>query len=355
MVAPSEPLPAPSVTAALDVEGSAPLRLIQVDALVVMKIIKHSQSFFPSPVTGQLLGLDVNGVLEVTSSFPFPSAGADGKAATATGGAGGARYQAEMMRCLREVNVDNNTVGWYQSAYLGSFLNSQVVEAQFAYQKTLSEKSVVLVHDVSGGARSMLRAFRLSKGFVQSYKEGKFTEESLARNGVTHRSILEELPLEIKNSHLLTTLLHSAPLDPEAGLSLTAPLTPNLDSVLDLVIDPYLEKNLEFLLEAVDEYQSETSNLQYHQRALAREQSRINTWLSRRRAENLQRSSSGQPPLDEDWKKTGMFKVPQEPSRLEGLLVSAQIEQYCGQVSGRAGGVLGRMYGVREGVGRSEP
>lgn len=25
----------------------------------------------------------------------------------------GATYQLEMMRCLREVNVDNNTVGWY--------------------------------------------------------------------------------------------------------------------------------------------------------------------------------------------------------------------------------------------------
>jgi translation initiation factor 3 subunit H len=27
-------------------------------------------------------------------------------------GGDGANYQLEMMRCLREVNVDNNTVGW---------------------------------------------------------------------------------------------------------------------------------------------------------------------------------------------------------------------------------------------------
>ena len=26
--------------------------------------------------------------------------------------ADGANYQLEMMRCLREINVDNNTVGW---------------------------------------------------------------------------------------------------------------------------------------------------------------------------------------------------------------------------------------------------
>lgn len=27
----------------------------------------------------------------------------------------GANYQLEMMRCLREVNIDNNTVGWYST------------------------------------------------------------------------------------------------------------------------------------------------------------------------------------------------------------------------------------------------
>jgi hypothetical protein len=30
-------------------------------------------------------------------------------------------YQLDMMRCLREVNVDNNTVGWYQSSVLGQY------------------------------------------------------------------------------------------------------------------------------------------------------------------------------------------------------------------------------------------
>jgi translation initiation factor 3 subunit H len=31
--------------------------------------------------------------------------------------ADGANYQLEMMRCLREVNVDNNTVGWYDKTF----------------------------------------------------------------------------------------------------------------------------------------------------------------------------------------------------------------------------------------------
>lgn len=38
----------------------------------VLKIIKHCKEFSPSLVTGQLLGLDVGSVLEVTNCFPFP-------------------------------------------------------------------------------------------------------------------------------------------------------------------------------------------------------------------------------------------------------------------------------------------
>lgn len=38
----------------------------------VLKVIKHCKEFSPSLVTGQLLGLDVGSVLEVTNCFPFP-------------------------------------------------------------------------------------------------------------------------------------------------------------------------------------------------------------------------------------------------------------------------------------------
>lgn len=44
---------------------------------VVLKIIKHCRESYPVDVTGQLLGLDVDGVLEVTNCFPFPSSDDD--------------------------------------------------------------------------------------------------------------------------------------------------------------------------------------------------------------------------------------------------------------------------------------
>jgi translation initiation factor 3 subunit H len=53
-----------------------------------------------------------------------------------------------------------------------------------------------------------------------------------------------------------------------------------------------------------------------------------------------------QPPLPEDeW--TRLFKLPQEPNRLEVLLNSRQVEQYARQVDGFAAGVTGKMFGVR--------
>jgi hypothetical protein len=72
---------------------------------VVLKMIKHCRENLPDLVTGQLLGLDVDRSLEVTNCFPFPSS-ADNE----DGDEAGTQYQIEMMRCLREVNVDSNTV-----------------------------------------------------------------------------------------------------------------------------------------------------------------------------------------------------------------------------------------------------
>lgn len=137
-----------------------PLRVVQLDTHVVLKIVKHCKEGFPTLVTGQLLGLDVGQTLEVTDCFPFPvSSLPRSSSQTSRGGSNlhvaqgmqmlpvlhrrglaislcnqslrldifcsvksrndeedgegdGASYQLDMMRCLREVNVDNNTVGW---------------------------------------------------------------------------------------------------------------------------------------------------------------------------------------------------------------------------------------------------
>ena len=90
-------------------------------------------------IVGRALGMDVDGELQVTNSFPYPTMDApvpedkhdkhDRHEKDSGGGAGAAPrakanayYQTEMVRCLREMNVDANSVGWYQSASLGNFV-----------------------------------------------------------------------------------------------------------------------------------------------------------------------------------------------------------------------------------------
>jgi len=54
-----------------DLLETLPIKKVQLDPLVVLKIIKHSKDYYPITATGQLLGVDVKGTCEVTNSFPF--------------------------------------------------------------------------------------------------------------------------------------------------------------------------------------------------------------------------------------------------------------------------------------------
>lgn len=351
------PKPTTNVSASVDVEGNVPITSVQLDGLVVLKIIKNCREAFPAIVSGQLLGLDVNGVLEVTHSFPFPNLSNEDDNPFKNKNI--LRYQAEMLRCLRDVNVDNNPVGWYTSTYLGGFYNQSLVDNQYQIQQMLKAKSILLVHDVSRSAQGniSLRAFKLSPEFVETQKDGgKFTVEKLASHKLTFANILQELPIKIHNSHLLTALLYSLdestlPSADTSSLNHTNPLSPNYDT-LELSLDPYMEKNLEFLLDSVDEYNSEQSNLAYWQRSVAREQAKIQGFLSKRRAENAQRQAQGLKPLPAEEESeeaiARMFKLPSEPSRLESLLITAQMDEYCKQIEAFAGPTLAKMYAVNE-------
>lgn len=157
-----------------------------------MKIIKHGSQTFPTTATGSIVGMDVGGVLEITNCFSFPvvdlppeshfDTAAPNPAAAAPRAKSNVAYQAEMIRMLREVNVDANNVGWYTSANMGNFVNMNVIENQFFYQKEMNERTVALVHDVSRSAQGSLslRAFRLSPKFLTAFKENKFTAEEYA-------------------------------------------------------------------------------------------------------------------------------------------------------------------------------
>ena len=88
-------------------------------------------------------------------------------------------YQNEMIKLLREVNVDAQSVGWYMSTNMGNFISQSFVENQYFYQKATDEKTVSLVFDITRSSAGSLglKAYRLSASFMAAYKEGKFTSE----------------------------------------------------------------------------------------------------------------------------------------------------------------------------------
>ena len=59
-------------TAAGAATSDGPLKTVQIEGHVLLKIFKHCAECAPALVTGQLLGLDVGTTLEVTEAFPFP-------------------------------------------------------------------------------------------------------------------------------------------------------------------------------------------------------------------------------------------------------------------------------------------
>lgn len=204
------------------------LDCVQIDGLVVLKIIKHCRDEGnPSVmISGQLLGMDITlegtTTLEVTSCFPMPHSSEEDQS-----GEEMESYATEMLRCMREVNVDNNTVGWYQSSYMNSWLDPErpTVATQFQFQDTVP-KSVCLVYDpVRTSTGSVhLKAYRLTDRFMAKYKqhlesnEHGFTEQDIRPKfdysgkcldeGVTIEDIFEEVPIRIHNSTLVNAMLY---------------------------------------------------------------------------------------------------------------------------------------------------
>ncbi|KAJ2898094.1 hypothetical protein IWW38_001504 [Coemansia aciculifera] len=187
----------------LDVEKTVALTKVRVDPLAVLKIVKHARESHPTSVNGQLLGLEINGVLEVTHAFPVPTQLGSEEDMT--------NYQIEMIQCLREVNVDSSSVGWYQSTRLGDFMGQPLLDVQASYQASPNAaSSVVLIHDTTKseqGGNLSLRAFRLSAAYLDLVKKGEFGTKDLAARGLTFANILEELPVQVEGSSLAKALV----------------------------------------------------------------------------------------------------------------------------------------------------
>merc|ERR1712054_657668 len=139
--------------------ADSPVHSLQLSALVVMRIIKHSTSPFPvsNPDTQA-------GNVATNPADPYYQADQATLAVAAPRAKSSAAYAAEMVKYLREVNVDAQSVGWYMSCSMGNFVSASFVENQAYFQRQADERSVAMVFDVSRSSQGglNLKAYRLS-------------------------------------------------------------------------------------------------------------------------------------------------------------------------------------------------
>ncbi|PNI85488.1 EIF3H isoform 7, partial [Pan troglodytes] len=174
------------------------------------------------------------------------------------------QYQMEMMRSLRHVNIDHLHVGWYQSTYYGSFVTRALLDSQFSYQHAI-EESVVLIYDPIKTAQGSLslKAYRLTPKLMEVCKEKDFSPEALKKANITFEYMFEEVPIVIKNSHLINVLMWE--LEKKSAVA-------DKHELLSLASSNHLGKNLQLLMDRVDEMSQDIVKYNTYMRNTSKQQ-----------------------------------------------------------------------------------
>jgi len=305
-------------------EKPEPVLAVELDGAAALKIIKHCTDAAPGSATGQLLGLDIGASLDVTACFPFPklvsdpSYDHDGAFAAEEG----AEYQLDMLRCLREINVDSNIVGWYQSTYFGTFYNEELITTFLSYAESI-KRCVCIAYDPAQAEHGVcaLRAIRLSEKFMETYEQenGELTLEKIQEKGLKWSEVVVEVPLTIRNSALAAAVMGELIRGQESALNSTD------YERLDLSTAPFIEEHMKLLGECMEDFANEQQRVAYFQRNMQRYQSQHAHWLQKRRQENARRRAAGEELLPEE---DPNYKAPQPPSRLENFLITNQVAEH---------------------------
>lgn len=325
-----------------------PITSVQLEGLVVMKIIKHCQENFPLTVMGQLLGMDVDHCLEITNCYPFMSQ-PGGVAGTGPDGMDlvafdkeQQKYQREMMWCVREVNIDHQVVGWYQStgSQMGSFLSLQWIETQYNYQNNLNN-IVCLVYDpvkTEEGTLS-IHAYRLTKKFMDVMRKGNFTSLGFANGLVNSTFIIEEVPIVLHNSSLINAFLVDMDQSEQFSGANDVELTR-----LSISDKPVLEQSMEFLICDLDSLGKEQSKYSYFMRNLVRTHAPVLERIRKRASENHTKTTNPDQPLPEEEELLQMFE--KEPPRLENKILLKSLHSYVQSIKSLASEGILKQYGV---------
>jgi len=323
-------VPTPATAAAAIAKSK--IDYVQVDALVLLKILKQCQETGggAESTQGIMTGMVQNQEgpngpkrIEITNCFGLPNIN-NIKGANTDFGEVCDHLITDNLKNFRHLNIDHLIVGWYQSSLFGSFINKNFIEDHFMYQSEI-EDSIVLIYDPfkTQHGSLFLKAYRLTPAMMDLQKKKDFSPEAIKELKLTHENFMEELPVIIKNSHLVNSLLCEI-----------QNMTPSHKkyNFLDLATSNVLEKNIRSLIENVDELSGETTKFLNYHKQLQKQNHAKQLYLQKREAENSARRARGESPLpEEDINK--IYKPIPAISRLETLLISSQCKNYTQQIN----------------------
>lgn len=287
------------------VSTSNSIKDVYVDAMVVLKIIKHAHEETTDAAQGGLLGLVKDSTLEITNCFPFPNQNKPENSDLDLDA-----YQMDIVRSLRRVNSDYLQVGFYDSSF-----NRSLAQSMVPYQLTGVEESVALIYDQALALQGYinLKAYRLTPAALENLKNDEyFAPDSARQANLNFETLLEELPVIFRNSHLVNSLL--CEIDEQTRLSSKS------NAFLDLGTSGNLERQLRSLIDCVDDFGNDALRYINYQKQLQRQQSRRNQRDANRRNDIY----------DEEFER---WTKPYSQSRRNALLTASQINNHCENIT----------------------
>jgi len=310
---------------------------VQIDSVVIMKLVKHVDSEFYSGMSdvageacqGILTGLIVpeDQRLEITNCFPAPRpellVDSDDPAQIIAQSYEEKQSEImDMLRRFRQMNIDYELVGFYQAHLFGACYTQDMLESLAEYQANLSE-AVVLVYDPVSTRQGKLsiRALRLNPKAFDLCQNTEWSPEAVKSSGVTYSTVLEELPVSIKNSHLMNVML--------SELTLLQPK--KSDAHLELGSRNGLEKALRAMITDVEELNKSITAFNKYTMEKQRYVAILNTLIQKRQIENEARAARGEPRLSiEELKRQQKQPMLQTKNgMLELFLNCADTESYA--------------------------
>lgn len=382
-----------------ELEPEIPVESLKVDSLAVMKIIKHAREVtlpgFTAAASGQLLGIDSAGVLNISDAFPLPpgslGSNVEGEDKQTTQN-NISRYTASILPRLSALGSDANIVGFYCSTINGQHCATPgFIEMLISMQiggtpatgtkaaksnisvrsKITGGKGVALVYDLASAGEGTvnLRGYRLSKEFVETYKSGRFDSQNLANHKLTASSFLQEIPLEIQSTALLTAFLAtliapSKTAEQNSLVSQSSCVQNNTGSTCKLVdflpsFTPLglpsstyadspltLSESLSATIASIETHNTALSTLSFQIRQLARDRTRLESVITKRKAENETRAQQGLPPLPPSAEEAAL----KEPSRLESMCALSGVDSAAQKLTESSGLGVIRAFGAKAGL-----